>query len=80
MVNSERILTTNRFNPIEVFNHLKRLENFEVAEPRRFGFQLESEEVRRVYRLTSVYCVVICKYVNQDEDELNLLIRISNQP
>jgi hypothetical protein len=38
----------------------------------------ESEEVWRVYRLTSVYCVVICKYVNQDEDEVNLLIRISN--
>ncbi len=80
VVNSERILTTNRFNPIEVFNHLKRLENFEVAEPRRFGFQLEREEVRSVYRLTSVYCVVICKQVNQDEDEVNLLIRIPNQP
>ena len=44
----------------------------------RLVIQLESEEVRRVYRLTSVYCVVICKYVNQDEDEVNLLIRISN--
>ncbi len=32
--------------------------------------KIESEEVWRVYRLTSVYCVVICKYVNQDEDEV----------
>ena len=62
-----RITILNRFNRIEVFNHLKRLENFEVAEPRRFGFQLESEEV---HRPVSVYNNVIWKHVNQDEDEV----------
>jgi hypothetical protein len=63
----------NGFNRVEIFNHLRRLKvcsQTGLLNRDWLWFQLESEEVRRVYRLTSVYCVVICKYVNLDEDEV----------
>jgi hypothetical protein len=42
------------------------------------GFESDEERGEVVYRLASLYNNVIWKHVNQDEDEVNLLIRISN--
>ncbi len=87
VVNSERILTTNRFNPIEVFNHLKRQKVWWLetgrAEPCpvwRLIWERRGEvgEVGVQAHVLVLQRDLEQREDDQDEDEVNLQIRISN--